>query len=63
MLALSVLVEIPGHRGAKLVGPLPYSTVLGAHPVDEPAARAFIQAPASAEAKRAYAAAGFEVEK
>lgn len=71
VLALSVLVEIPGHPGAKLVGPLPkelqtplpYSAVLGAHPVDEPAAQAFIQALASAEAKRAYAAAGFDVEK
>jgi hypothetical protein len=36
---------------------------LGAHPVDEPAAQALIQALASAEAKHAYAAAGFEVEK
>jgi molybdate transport system substrate-binding protein len=71
VLALSVLVEIPGHPGAKLVGPLPkelqtplpYSAALGAHPVDEPAAQALIQALASAEAKRAYAAAGFEVEK
>lgn len=71
VVALSVLVEISGHPGAKLVGPLPkdlqtplpYSAVLGAHPVDEPAAQAFLQALASPEAKRAYAAAGFEVEK
>jgi molybdate transport system substrate-binding protein len=71
VLALSVLVEIPGHPGAKLVGPLPkelqtplpYSAAFGAHPVDEPAAQAFLQALASIEAKRAYAAAGFEVDK
>ena len=71
VVALSVLVEIPGHPGAKLVGPLPkelqvplpYSVVLGAHPQDEVAAQAFLQALASAEAKQAYVAAGFEVEK
>ena len=69
VLALAVLVEIPGHPGAKLVGPLPkdlqmplpYSAVLGAHPVDEPAAQAFLDALGSPEAKRAYAAAGFVV--
>jgi molybdate transport system substrate-binding protein len=71
VVALSVLVEIPGHPGAKLVGPLPkelqvplpYSVVLGAHPQDEVAAQAFLQALGSAEAKQAYVAAGFEVEK
>jgi molybdate transport system substrate-binding protein len=71
VVALSVLVEIAGHPGAKLVGPLPkdlqvplpYSAVLGARPRDEAAAQAFLQALASAEARQAYAAAGFEVEK
>jgi len=71
VLALSVLVEIPGHPGAKLVGPLPkelqapvtISAALGAHPQDEVAAQAFLRALASAEAKQAYVAAGFEVEK
>jgi molybdate transport system substrate-binding protein len=71
VIALSVLVEIAGHPGAKLVGPLPkelqvplpYSAVLGARPVDETAARAFLQALAGAEARKAYAAAGFEIEK
>lgn len=71
VIALSVLVEIPGHPGAKLVAPLPkelqlplpYSAVLGARPQDEVAAQAFLQALASAEAKQAYAAAGFAVEK
>jgi molybdate transport system substrate-binding protein len=71
VLALSVLVEVPGHPGAKLIGPLPqalqvplpYSAVLGAHPVDEAAAQAFLQDLASVEAKQAYAAAGFEVAK
>ena len=71
VLALSVLVEIPGHPGAKLVAPLPkelqtplpYSAALGAYPVDEPAAQAFLQALASVDAKRAYAAARFEVDK
>jgi len=37
--------------------------VLGARPLDEVAAQAFLQALASAEAKQAYAAAGFEVAK
>jgi hypothetical protein len=54
-----------------LVGPLPkelqvpapFSAVLGARPQDEVAALAFLQALASAEAKQAYVAAGFEVEK
>lgn len=71
VVALSVLVEITGHPGAKLVGPLPkelqvplpYSAVLGARPLDEVAAQAFLQVLASAEAKQAYVAAGFEVEK
>ncbi len=71
VIALSVLVEIAGHPGAKLVGPLPkelqvplpYSAVLGARPLDEAAAQAFLQALAGTEARQAYAAAGFEVEK
>jgi len=71
VVVLSVLVQIPGHPGAKLVGPLPkelqvpatFSAVLGARPQDEVAALAFLQALASAEAKQAYVAAGFEVEK
>ena len=69
VLALAVLVEVAGHTGAKLVGPLPkelqvplpYSAVLGARPVDDAAAAAFLQLLASPEAKQAYAAAGFEV--
>jgi molybdate transport system substrate-binding protein len=71
VVALSVLVEIPGHPGVTLVGPLPrelqvplpYSAVLSAHPLDEVASQAFLQALASADAKQAYAAAGFGVEK
>jgi molybdate transport system substrate-binding protein len=71
VLALSVLVEISGHPGAKLVGPLPqslgvplpYSAVLGAHPKDPAAAQAFLQALATQEAKQAYVKAGFAVEK
>jgi molybdate transport system substrate-binding protein len=71
VLALAVLVEVAGHPGAKLIGPLPkelqvplpYSAVLGARPVDEAAAAAFLQLLASPAAKQAYAAAGFEVEK
>jgi molybdate transport system substrate-binding protein len=71
VLALTVLVEVAGHPGAKLIGPLPkdlqvplpYSAVLGARPVDDAAATAFMQLLASPEAKHAYAAAGFEVEK
>jgi hypothetical protein len=43
--------------------PLPYSAVLSAHPVDEVASWAFLRALASTEAKQAYAAAGFGVEK
>jgi molybdate transport system substrate-binding protein len=70
VVALSVLVEIAGYPGAKLVGPLPnelqvrlpYYAVLGARPLDEVAAHAFLQALAGAGAKQAYAAAGFEVE-
>jgi Bacterial extracellular solute-binding protein len=60
-----------GEPGVKLVGPLPkelqvalpYSAVLSARPQDEVAAQAFLRALASAEAKQAYVAAGFEVEK
>jgi molybdate transport system substrate-binding protein len=71
VVALSVLVEVAGHPGAKLIGPLPmelqvplpHSAVLGARPVDEAAATAFLQLLASPEARQAYAAAGFEVEK
>ena len=71
VLALSVLVEVAGHPGAKLIGPLPkelqvplpYSAVLGARSVDDAAATAFLQMLASPEAKQVYAAAGFEVEK
>jgi molybdate transport system substrate-binding protein len=71
VVVLSVLVEIPGHPGAKLVGPLPeelqvperFSAALSARPQDEVEAQAFLHALASAEAKQAYVAAGFEVEK
>jgi len=71
VLALTVLVEVAGHPGAKLIGPLPkelqvalpYSAVLGARPVDDAVAMAFLQMLAGPEAKHAYAAAGFEEEK
>ena len=71
VVAMAPLTEIPGHPGAKMIGPLPnelqvqvsFFAVLGARPQDEVAAQAFLQALASAEAKQAYAAAGFEVEK
>jgi len=71
VVALTVLIEVAGHPGVKLVGPLPkelqvplpYSAVLSARPLDEVASQAFLQALASADAKRAYAAAGFGVEK
>ena len=43
--------------------PLPYSAVLSAHPLDEVASQAFLLALAGAEARQAYVAAGFEVEK
>jgi molybdate transport system substrate-binding protein len=70
VVAMSPLTEIPGHPGTKLVGPLPkelqvqiaFSAALGVRPEDEAVARAFLRALASAEAKQAYAAAGFEVE-
>ena len=69
VLALSVLVEVRGHPGARLIGPLPkelqvplpYSAVLGDKPVDEAAATAFDQLLASPEARKAYVADGFEV--
>lgn len=69
VIALAVLVEIPGHPGAKAIGPLPrelqvplpYSASLGARPRDEPAAEAFLRALGTPEAKKAYARAGFEV--
>jgi molybdate transport system substrate-binding protein len=71
VVALTVLTEVAGQPGVKLVGPLPkelqvplpYSAVLSAHPLDEVASRAFLRALASADAKQAYAAAGFGVEK
>jgi molybdate transport system substrate-binding protein len=71
VVAMSPLTEIPGHPGAMLVGPLPkalqvqssFSAVLGARPHNEVAAQAFLQALVSAEARQAYGAAGFEVEK
>ena len=71
VIALAVLVEIPGHPGAKAIGPLPkelqvplpYSAVLGSTPRDEPAAEAFLRALGTPEAKKAYAKAGFEVKQ
>jgi molybdate transport system substrate-binding protein len=71
VVALTVLTEVAGEPRVKLVGPLPkelqvalpYSAVLSAHPQDEVAAQAFLRALASAEAKQAYVAAGFEVER
>ena len=71
VVALTVLTEVAGQPGVKLVGPLPkelqvplpYSAVLSAHPSDEVASQAFLQALASADAKQAYAAAGFGVDK
>jgi molybdate transport system substrate-binding protein len=69
--ALTVLTEVAAEPGVKLIGPLPkelqvplpYSAVLSARHLDEVASQAFLQALASANAKQAYAAAGFEVEK
>ena len=71
VIALAVLVEIPGHPGAKAVGPLPkelqvplpYSALLGSTPRDEPAAEAFLRALGTPEAKEAYVKAGFEVKQ
>ena len=71
VIALAVLVEIPGHPGAKAIGPLPrelqvplpYSAVLGSAPGDEPAAAAFLRALGTRDAKEAYAKAGFEVKQ
>ncbi len=71
VVALSPLTEIPGHPGTKLVGPLPkelqvqisFSAAPGAHPQDEALAQAFLDALASAEAKQAYVATGFDVVK
>jgi molybdate transport system substrate-binding protein len=70
VITLSVLPEIAGHPGAKLVGPLPKElqapvtvfAALGAHPQDEAAAQAFLRELASTEAKKAYVAIGFDVE-
>jgi len=69
VIAFAVLVEIPGHPGAKAIGPLPkelqvplpYSALLGATPKDAAAAEAFLRALGAPEAKKAYAKAGFEV--
>jgi molybdate transport system substrate-binding protein len=69
VIALAVLVEIPGHSGAKVIGPLPkelqvplpYSAVLGSSPKDQAAAEAFLRELGTPEAKKAYAKAGFEV--
>ena len=71
VVALNPLTEIPGHPGTKLVGPLPkelqvqisFSAAPGAHPQDEALAQAFLDALASAEAKQAYVATGFDVVK
>jgi molybdate transport system substrate-binding protein len=71
VVAPTVLIEVAGQPGVKLIGPLPkelqlplpYSAVLGAHPSDETASQAFLRALASIEAKQAYVAAGFEVER
>ena len=71
VIALAVLVEIPGHSGAKVIGPLPkelqvplpYSALLGSTPRDEPAAEAFLRALGTPEAKEAYVKAGFEVKQ
>jgi Bacterial extracellular solute-binding protein len=71
VIALAVLVEIPGHPGAKAIGPLPkelqvplpYSASLGSTPKDEAAAKAFLWALGTLEAKEAYAKAGFEVKQ
>jgi molybdate transport system substrate-binding protein len=71
VLAMAPLTEIPGHPGTVSVGPLPkelqvrsaFSAVLGVSPGNEAAAQAFLQALTGAEAKQAYVAAGFEVEK
>jgi hypothetical protein len=51
VVALTVLTEVAGEPGVKLVGPLPkelqaalpYSAVLSAHPQDEAAAQARLQ--------------------
>lgn len=71
VVALAVLVEINGVEGAKTIGalpaefqvPLPYSAVLGAKPKDEAAAKAFLAALATPEARKAYAKAGFKVKE
>jgi molybdate transport system substrate-binding protein len=71
VVALTVLTEVASEPEVKLVGPLPkelqvplpYSAVLSTHPSDEVASQAFLRALASADAKQAYAAAGFDVEK
>jgi ABC-type molybdate transport system substrate-binding protein len=71
VIALAVLVEIPGHPGAKAIGPLPkelqvplpYSALLCSTPKDEPAAEAFLRALGTREAKEAYTKAGFEVKQ
>jgi hypothetical protein len=60
VIALAVLVEVPGHPGAKAIGPLPkelqvplpYSAVLSSTPRDEPAPRPFCGRSARATQKR-----------
>jgi len=69
VIAFAVLVEIPGHPGAKAIGslpkelqvPLPYSALLSSTPKVEIAAEAFLRALGTPEAKKAYVKAGFEV--
>jgi molybdate transport system substrate-binding protein len=71
VVALTVLTEVAGHPGVKLVGPLPkelqvplhFSAAPGARPLDEVPSQAFLQALAGADAKQAFAAAGFGVEE
>ena len=71
VVALTVLTEVAGEPGVKLIGPLPkelqvplpFSAALGARPLDEVPSQAFLQALASADAKQAFAAAGFGVEE
>jgi molybdate transport system substrate-binding protein len=70
VIAMSILPEIAGHPGAKLVGPLPKELqapviiigALGIRPQNEAAAQAFLLQLASPEAKKAYVAAGFDVD-
>ena len=71
VIALAVLVQIPGHPGAKAIGPLPkelqvpplYSALLSSTPEDEAAAEDFMRALDTPEANEVYAKAGFEVKR